>query len=67
MSKVLFGDLLAKADPIKTPVNGEIVSGIVVSANQKMIIVDIGNGQFTGVIAGTHMTSSTEDAGNLSA
>jgi small subunit ribosomal protein S1 len=67
MSKALFGDLLEKADPIKTPVNGEIVSGIVVSANQKMIIVDIGNGQFTGVIAGTHMTSSTEDAGNLSA
>ena len=41
MSKELFSDLLAKADPIKTPVNGEIVSGIVVSANQKMIIVDI--------------------------
>ena len=59
-----FADLLAKADPILTPQNGTIVSGTVISATPKMILVDIG-GQFTGVIAGTHMTSSTEDTMNL--
>ncbi len=64
MSVQDFADLLSKAEPIKTPMLGEIISGTVISANPKMILVDIG-GQFTGVIAGTHMTSSTEDAGNL--
>jgi small subunit ribosomal protein S1 len=59
-----FKDLIAKATPIKTPVVGEIIAGTVISANQKMILVDLG-GQFTGVIAGAHMTSSTEDASGL--
>ena len=59
-----FKDLIAKADPIKTPVVGEIIAGTVISASQKMILVDLG-GQFTGVIAGAHMTSSTEDASTL--
>ena len=65
MSTTDFAGLLGASEPINTPISGTIVSGTVISANQKMIIVDIGNGQFTGVIAGTHMTSSTEDAGNL--
>lgn len=55
-----FGALLQAAAPIKTPVLGEIVSGCVLSATQKMILVDL-NGQFTGIISGSHMHSSTED------
>lgn len=64
MADATFVDLLAKADPIQTPEVGTIVTGTVMSANQKMILVDL-NGQFTGVIAGTHMHSSTEDAFDL--
>lgn len=59
-----FEALIASADPIKTPGLGEIINGTVISASPKMILVDIG-GQFTGVIAGTHMYSSTEDASGL--
>lgn len=61
----MFQDLLQAADPIQTPIVGEIISGTVISATPRMILVDLG-GQFTGVIAGAHMTSSTEDASLLS-
>lgn len=56
-----FGVILKDSAPIHTPNMGELVSGTVVSANQKMILVDL-NGQFTGIISGSHMTSSTEDS-----
>ncbi len=56
-----FGLVLKDSAPIHTPNMGELVSGTVVSANQKMILVDLG-GQFTGIISGSHMTSSTEDS-----
>lgn len=60
----MFIELLKTAAPINTPIVGEIISGTVISATPKLILVDLG-GQFTGVIAGTHMTSSTEDASAL--
>lgn len=43
---------------------GEIVAGTVVVANQKMILVDL-DGQFTGIITGSHMHSSTEDTSDI--
>ncbi len=45
-----FGKILKDATPIHTPNMGELVSGTVISANQKMILVDL-NGQFTGIIS----------------
>lgn len=61
-----FGVLLQASAPIQTPNMGELVSGTVISANQKMILVDLG-GQFTGIISGSHMTSSTEDSSMIKA
>lgn len=61
-----FGLVLKGAAPIRTPNMGELVSGTVVSANQKMILVDL-DGQFTGIISGSHMTSSTEDSSMIKA
>jgi small subunit ribosomal protein S1 len=60
----MFSELLKSAAPINTPKVGEIISGTVISSTPKLILVDLG-GQFTGVIAGAHMTSSTEDASTL--
>lgn len=61
-----FGIVLKDSAPINTPNMGMLVSGTVISANQKMILVDL-NGQFTGVISGSHMTSSTEDSSMIKA
>lgn len=55
-----FGALLAEVPAIQTPAIGEIVSGTVLSVNPKLILVDL-NGQFTGIISGSHIHSSTED------
>jgi ribosomal protein S1 len=49
---------------VSAPRIDEIVTGIVLSANQKMILVDL-NGQFTGIIAGADMHSSTDDVSGL--
>lgn len=62
-----FGTLLSEAPAIKSPALGEIISGKVIRSDAKMILVDLGDGQFTGVISGMHMHSSTEDASNLNA
>ncbi len=60
MADQVFSDLIGKADPIATLTVWSIISGTVISASQKMILVDIA-GQFTGVIAWTHMHSSVDD------
>lgn len=60
-----FGTLLAEAPAIKSPALGEIISGKVIRSDAKMILVDLGEGQFTGVISGMHMHSSTDDASAL--
>ena len=60
-----FGSIFSAMEPIKTPTLGEIIGGKVILANDKMILVDIGEGQFTGVITGMHMHSSTEDGSAL--
>lgn len=60
-----FGTLLSEAPAINSPALGEIISGKVIRSDAKMILVDLGDGQFTGVISGMHMHSSTEDASNL--
>ncbi len=60
-----FGTLLAEAPAIKSPALGEIIAGKVIRSDAKMILVDLGEGQFTGVISGMHMHSSTDDASAL--
>lgn len=60
-----FGTLLAAAPAIKSPALGEIIAGKVIRSDAKMILVDLGDGQFTGVISGMHMHSSTDDASAL--
>lgn len=52
---------------VNPPAFGEIVSGTVLQANPRMILVDLCDGQFTGIIAGAHMTSSTDDISIISA
>ena len=59
-----FTPLLAASAPIIAPVIGEIVSGIVIHTSHKMVLIDI-NGQFTGVISGSHLHSSTEDVSQI--
>jgi small subunit ribosomal protein S1 len=59
-----FSKDLQSATPIQSYNTGEIVTGTVVVSNQKMILVDL-EGQFTGIITGTHMQSSTEDTGEI--
>ena len=61
-----FAKDLASAEPIKSFNVGEVVSGTVIVADQKMILIDL-DGQFTGIITGNHMQSSTEDAGTIKA
>ncbi len=56
-----FSQDLAAVAPIKSFEIGELVVGTAVVANQKMILVDL-DGQFTGIITGAHMQSSTEDS-----
>ncbi len=60
-----FGTLLSEAPAIKSPALGEIISGKVIRSDAKMILVDLGEGMFTGVISGMHMHSSTDDASGL--
>ncbi len=59
-----FSKDLASSAPIQSYKTGEVVTGTVVVSNQKMILVDL-EGQFTGIITGTHMQSSTEDATDI--
>jgi small subunit ribosomal protein S1 len=56
-----FAKDLATAPAVQSYKVGEVVAGAVVVSNQKMILVDL-EGQFTGIITGNHMQSSTEDA-----
>jgi small subunit ribosomal protein S1 len=60
-----FGEVLKTAPAIVAPNLGEIVSGTVIVSNQKSILVNI-NDQFTGIISGSHMYSSTGEGKNLS-
>lgn len=60
-------NIMENAPMINTPVMGEIVTGTVIQANPRMILVDICEGQFTGIIAGAHMSSSTDDISTISA
>lgn len=62
-----FGTLLSETPAIKSPALGEIIAGKVIRSDAKMILVDLGEGQFTGVISGMHMHSSTDDASALNA
>ncbi len=59
-----FAKDLATAPAIQSFNVGDIVGGAVVVANQKMILVDL-DGQFTGIITGSHMHSSTEDTTDI--
>lgn len=59
-----FAKDLATATPIQSYNVGDVVAGTVVVSNQKMILVDL-EGQFTGIITGNHMTSSTEDTSTI--
>ncbi len=59
-----FAKDLAGAAPIQSFQLGTIVTGTAIVANQKMILVDL-DGQFTGIITGSHMTSSTEDTSSI--
>ena len=59
-----FAKDLAASEPIKSFAVGEIVAGTAIVANQKMILVDL-DGQFTGIITGAHMHSSTEDSTSI--
>lgn len=59
-----FGATLAASAPILTPNMGDIVSGTVLLATNKLVLVDI-NGQFTGIISGNHLNSSFEDSSLL--
>jgi ribosomal protein S1 len=61
-----FSKDLASVTPIQSYKIGEVVTGTVVVSNQKMILVDL-EGQFTGIITGAHMQSSTEDATDIKA
>ena len=57
---------LESAAPIKAHDIGNIVVGTVLVADQKMILIDL-DGQFTGIITGNHMQSSTEDTTTIAA
>jgi len=59
-----FAKDLAGAAPIQSYTLGKVVAGTVVVSNQKMILVDL-EGQFTGIITGNHMQSSTEDTADI--
>ena len=59
-----FAKDLQTAPAIQSFNVGDIVAGSVVVANQKMILVDL-DGQFTGIITGSHMHSSTEDTSDI--
>ena len=59
-----FAKDLASAAPIQSYNVGDVVGGAVVVANQKMILVDL-EGQFTGIITGSHMQSSTEETADI--
>lgn len=59
-----FSKDLEKAAPIQSFNVGDVVAGNVVLSDQKMILIDL-DGQFTGIITGNHMQSSTEDAGSI--
>lgn len=59
-----FAKDLAAVTPVHSFNIGQIIAGTVVVANQKMILVDL-DGQFTGIITGTHMHSSTEDTSDI--
>ena len=57
---------LDQAVPIHTYNVGDVVAGAVILSDPKMILVDL-DGQFTGIITGNHMQSSTEDVGAVKA
>ena len=59
-----FAKDLAGAAPIQSYTLGKVVAGTVVVSNRQMILVDL-EGQFTGIITGNHMQSSTEDAADI--
>lgn len=59
-----FAKILQDADPIHSYDVGEVVTGTVLVSDQKMILIDL-DGQFTGIITGNDMQSSTEDTGTI--
>ncbi|MDD2486952.1 MAG: S1 RNA-binding domain-containing protein [Candidatus Gracilibacteria bacterium] len=59
-----FGVVFKEMNPIITPKIGDIVTGIVLHANSKMILVDL-NGQFTGIITGADLNSSIDDVSKI--
>ncbi len=59
-----FSKDLLTVTPVHSFNVGQIIAGTVVVANQKMILVDL-DGQFTGIITGSHMHSSTEDTSDI--
>ena len=61
-----FAKDLEQAAPIRAFNVGDVVAGTVIVADQKMILVDL-DGQFTGIITGNHMQSSTENTESIGA
>ncbi|PID84441.1 hypothetical protein CSB09_00760 [Candidatus Gracilibacteria bacterium] len=59
-----FSQILKDADPIHSYDVGEVVTGTVLVSDQKMILVDL-DGQFTGIITGNDMQSSTENTDTI--
>lgn len=59
-----FSTLLAWEKPIQSYNYNQVVNGTVILANPKMILVDL-EWQFTGIITGPDMTSSTSDMNEL--
>ncbi len=55
-----FKTLLAEVEPIKAPEAGKIVTVTVLAIGHKNVLCDV-NGQFTGIISGTDLTSSIVD------
>ena len=59
-----FSAALATSPAIRVPATGDTVTGTVIFLTNKMILVDL-NGQFTGIISGTHLHSSIEDVSQI--
>ncbi len=59
-----FAELLKDEKPIASYDYNQVVTGTVVLANAKMILVDL-DGHFTGIITGPDMYASTSDTTDL--
>ena len=59
-----FGALLAETPVIGRIQTGEVVAGRVIFVSHNVLLVDV-NGQYTGIISGTHLHSSIENVAEI--